>query len=347
MKLGADSGIRHGNPRCYRLNECQDYTLPHTVQTKGGQANGGQTNGGQINGGQPNWIAVDWGTTQLRVWAMQGATPLASADSADGMSDLLPEAFEPTLLNLISGWLGPKPTPVIACGMVGAKQGWVETPYRAVPTTPLTPPILVETISTAINVHIIPGLKQPTPADVMRGEETQIAGFLALNPGWDGVICMPGTHSKWVLVSAGEVVSFQTFMTGELFATLSQHTVLRHSIATTGWDETAFLEAVDDAISRPERLAARLFSLRADDLLNGQPKPTARSRLSGLLIGAELAASRPYWLGQNIAIIGADKTAQIYGSALARQGAPATIADATRMTLAGLTAAQRLVKETT
>lgn len=278
---------------------------------------------------------------------MQGATPLANAESSDGMAGLKPEAFEPALLSLISDWLGPKPTRVVACGMVGAKQGWVEAPYAAVPTTPLAPPVLVATKNSAISVHIIPGLKQPTPADVMRGEETQIAGFLALNPGWDGVICMPGTHSKWVLVSAGEVVNFQTFMTGELFATLSQHTVLRHSIAATGWDEAAFLKAVEDAISKPERMAARLFSLRADDLLNSQPKSVARSRLSGLLIGAELAASRPYWLGQNIAIIGADKTSDIYCSALSRQGAPATIADATRMTLAGLTAAFRLTKENT
>ncbi|MFT4962266.1 MAG: 2-dehydro-3-deoxygalactonokinase [Paracoccaceae bacterium] len=280
---------------------------------------------------------------------MQGATPLANATSGDGMVGLTPEAFEPALLNLISGWLNGSisgPIPVIACGMVGAKQGWVEVPYAAVPTTPLARPVPVATKSAALSVHIIPGLKQPNPADVMRGEETQIAGFMALNPGWDGVICMPGTHTKWALVSASEVVSFQTFMTGELFATLGQHTVLRHSIAATGWDAPAFLDAVDDAISRPERLAARLFSLRADDLLNTQPKEVARARLSGLLIGAELAAARPYWLGQNIAIIGADETSAIYASALARQGAPATLADATRMTLAGLTAAHRLMKET-
>lgn len=278
---------------------------------------------------------------------MQGATPLANAESDDGMGSLTPDAFEPALLTLISGWLGHETIPVVACGMVGAKQGWIEAPYAAIPATPLARPVPVKTISDAICVHIIPGLKQPSPADVMRGEETQIAGFLAMNPGWDGVICMPGTHSKWALVSAGEVVSFQTFMTGELFAALSQNTVLRHSIASAGWDEEAFIDAVEDAISKPERIAARLFSLRAEDLLNGLSKSTARARLSGMLIGAELAASRPYWLGQNIAIIGADKTAEIYRSALARQGAPATIADATRMTLAGLTAAYRQTKENT
>lgn len=276
---------------------------------------------------------------------MQGASPIASADSSDGMGALTSDAFEPALLKLISDWLTKDTTPVIACGMVGAKQGWVEAPYSAVPTAPLAHPIAVATKSQAINVHIIPGLKQRSPADVMRGEETQIAGFLALNPGWDGVICMPGTHSKWVHISAGEVVSFQTFMTGELFATLSQHSVLKHSIASSGWDEEAYAEAVSDAISKPERIAARLFSLRADDLLHGQSGSVARSRLSGQLVGAELAASRAYWLGQNIAIIGADKTSEIYASALAQQGAPATITDATRMTLAGLTAAYRLTKE--
>lgn len=277
---------------------------------------------------------------------MQGANPIARATSQDGMSSLSPDNFEPALIALISDWLGTSSIPVIACGMVGARQGWVEVPYRTVPAAPMARPVQITTQSAALSVHIVPGLKQPKPADVMRGEETQIAGFIALNPGWDGVICMPGTHTKWAQISAGEIVSFQTFMTGELFATLSHHSVLRHSITNTGWDEAAFLDALADAMSKPERLAARLFSLRADDLLNAQSKTVARARLSGLLIGAELAAARPYWLGQNMAIIGTTETATPYAAALAQQGVPATVADATRMTLAGLTAAYRLVKET-
>jgi phosphonate metabolism protein PhnN/1,5-bisphosphokinase (PRPP-forming) len=91
-----------------------------------------------------------------------------------------------------------------------------------------------------LSVHVAPGLRQGKPADVMRGEETQIAGFLALNPNWDGVICLPGTHSKWVHISAGEVVSFQTFLTGEMFALLSQASVLRHGMQGDGWDDAAF-----------------------------------------------------------------------------------------------------------
>jgi 2-dehydro-3-deoxygalactonokinase len=233
---------------------------------------------------------------------------------------------------------------VVACGMVGSRQGWVEAPYRAVPCTPLGSGF-VRPDHSGLNVSVISGLRQATPSDVMRGEETQIAGFLSLNRDWDGVICLPGTHTKWVQVSAGEVVSFQTYMTGELFALLSENSVLRHSVQGDGWDDSTFDQTVEILISRPEKLAARLFSIRADDLLENTPVATSRARLSAVLIGAELAAARPYWLGTNIAIIGATRQAQVYNRALRTQGASATVANAERMTLAGLTAAYRNLKE--
>ena len=142
----------------------------------------------------------------------------------------------------------------------------------------------------------------------MRGEETQIAGALRLMPGYDGVLCLPGTHSKWVHVSAGEVVSFQTFMTGEMFALLSEASVLRHGMQGGRLGRSGLsTRAVSDALSRPERLGARLFSLRAEGLIAGLSPAAARSRLSGLLIGTELAAAKPYWLGQRVTLIGAEK----------------------------------------
>ncbi|MEL6588227.1 MAG: 2-dehydro-3-deoxygalactonokinase, partial [Pseudomonadota bacterium] len=112
-------------------------------------------------------------------------------------------------------------------------------------------------------------------------------------------------------------------------------------IPASGRNGVAFATALEDAMSRPEATAARLFSLRAENLLNDLNGATARARLSGLLIGAELAAARPYWLGQQVAVIGASTVSQIYGSALTAQGVPATIADGPRMTLAGLTAAYK------
>lgn len=290
------------------------------------------------------WIAVDWGTSSLRAWAMQGDTVLAEAASGDGMSRLDRDGFEPALLALISDWIADGPVDVIACGMVGARQGWVEAPYTAVPTAPLPgPPVRVPGTDQRLRAYVVPGLKQTDPADVMRGEETQIAGFLARNKNWDGVICLPGTHTKWVQISADEVISFRTFMTGELFELLGQNSVLRHSIGD-GWNEDGFAQAVDDTLSKPENLAARLFGLRAQELLHGQDRDLARARLSGLLIGAELAATRAYWLGQQLAVIGAPGLSQTYAMALRQQGCFVTLADAAEMTRAGLATARTLLE---
>ncbi|WP_299829531.1 2-dehydro-3-deoxygalactonokinase [uncultured Roseobacter sp.] len=292
----------------------------------------------------PDWIAVDWGTTNLRAFAMQGSRVLARAQSEDGMGRLAASEFEAALMRLIGSWLDAGKVPVIACGMVGSRQGWVEAPYRTVPCTPLSEHLTTAPTEADLDVRVVSGLSQNSPADVMRGEETQIAGFLALNPGWDGVLCLPGTHTKWVHLSAGEVVSFQTFMTGELFALISDRSVLRHSVTGEDWDADAFDTAVADAMSHPERLAARLFGLRADHLLHGTTAATSRATLSGLLIGAELAAARAYWLGQNIAILGTGHQAHAYQSALRPQGLEAMLVDTEKTTLAGLTAAHRQSK---
>jgi 2-dehydro-3-deoxygalactonokinase len=287
----------------------------------------------------PAWIAVDWGTSNLRAWAM-GADGqiLAEAASDDGMGKLTRDAFEPALVRLIAPWLGGQP-PVIACGMVGSRQGWCEALYRTVPCTPLDRAALTmaPTTDPRLHVSIAPGLQQTQPADVMRGEETQIAGALRLMPGYDGVLCLPGTHSKWVHVSAGEVVSFQTFMTGEMFALLSEASVLRHGMQGAGWDDAAFDAAVSDALSRPERIGARLFSLRAEGLIAELSPAAARARLSGLLIGTELAAAKPYWLGQKVTLIGAERLSTAYARAIAAQGIDAQRLSATDCTIAGLT----------
>jgi 2-dehydro-3-deoxygalactonokinase len=182
-------------------------------------------------------------------------------------------------------------------------------------------------------------------SDVMRGEETQIAGALALAPGFDGVLCLPGTHCKWVHVSAGEVVSFQTFMTGELFALLSEQSVLRHGLTDPGWDDGAFDAALSETLSRPERIGARLFGLRAEGLIAGLSPGVARARLSGLLIGLELAGAKAYWLGQPVLIVGAAKLSALYARALAAQGVSARQLPANETVLAGLAAARARMLE--
>lgn len=301
----------------------------------------------------PDWIAVDWGTTHCRAWAMaDDGSVRGEARSDTGMGSLTRDGYEPALLALIGGWLGGRdaanPMPVICCGMVGARQGWIEAPYAAVPCAPVAAGLVgAPTTDARLDVRVVPGLKQGRPADVIRGEETQIAGFLAGQPGFDGVLCLPGTHTKWAHISAGEVVSFQTVMTGDIFAALSAHSVLRHSLGGSGWDDDAFATALSDALSRPETLAARLFTLRAESLLNGLGAGAARARLSGLLIGAELAATRPYWLGQAVALIGESALCNHYFTALAAQGVTARRTDGDALTRAGLAAAYTQTRKAT
>jgi len=125
-------------------------------------------------------------------------------------------------------------------------------------------------------------------------------------------------------------------MTGELFDLLSSRSVLRHSVQAETLDIDAFGDAVADTLSRPERLGQRLFAIRADATLNGTQAAVSRARLSGTLIGAELAATRPYWLGQQVAVAGAPALADLYARALAAQGVKAHALDAGPLTLAGL-----------
>ncbi|MCH2094617.1 MAG: 2-dehydro-3-deoxygalactonokinase [Rhodobacteraceae bacterium] len=303
--------------------------------------------------GHTSWIAVDWGTSNLRVWGMSGdGTVLAEHRSDKGMARLTRETFEPALLDLIGDALpeGGQKVPVMICGMAGARQGWAEAPYLEAPCSPPGPEnaTRVATRDPRIAVYILPGIKQLHPADVMRGEETQIAGFLSGQPDFDGVLCLPGTHTKWVRISAGEVVSFQTCMTGELFDLVATQSVVAQVLQGAGWDDTAFREAVDDALSKPQMLAARLFNLRARGLLEGQDPATGRARLSGYLIGSELSATRPYWLGANVAVLGAESLSRHYCAALSAQGVTALAFSGEDLVLTGLRAAmEKMSKEFT
>ena len=263
------------------------------------------------------------------------------------MSQLAKDAFEPALLKLVDPWLGSGVVPVLACGMVGARQGWTEVGYVPVPAHPAQLEAApVTSRDPRIKVWILPGLSQSAPADVMRGEETQIAGFLAQEPEFDGVLCLPGTHCKWVRISAQEVVSFQTAMTGELFHLVAHQSVIRHVLDGDGEEDAeAFLSAVSDMLSRPEALSQCLFAIRAEAVLHGLSGPSARSRLAGLLIGAELAATRAYWLGQRVAVAAEPLLAGMYARALAAQGVAVEALDAGPLTRAGLRAAYASLKD--
>jgi 2-dehydro-3-deoxygalactonokinase len=294
--------------------------------------------------GGVDWVAADWGTSNLRVWLMDAADrPLRRLESDRGMGALSREEFAPTLAALLAPHLDGRRLPVVICGMAGSRQGWAEAPYAAAPCRPptLSQGTRVSAGDAPLDAVILPGVRQADPPDVMRGEETQVAGVLAAEPGFDGAILLPGTHSKWVRVSVGEIVAFRTFMTGELFALLSERSVLRHSVAAEGWDEAAFLSGVEAGMARPEAVAADLFGLRAAALIADLGPQAARARLSGLLIGAELRAARGWRLGLDLRIVGAEGVGRAYAAALAAEGAAPRLLPAEETTLAGLAAARR------
>ena len=288
------------------------------------------------------WIAVDWGTTRMRAFAMGADDRVLDAlPHGPGMGSLSRDEFEPTLLATLAPWIEARdaddPLDVLVCGMAGARQGWMEAPYRSVPASLeglldhcASPPLQDK----RFRVRIVPGLSQNDPPDVMRGEETQLLGFLERTGLRDAVVCLPGTHSKWVWVEDARVVRFLTHMTGELFAVLSQHSILRHSIGTSN-DEATFQEAVREGDNAKGAVLDRLFALRAAGLVGSDLASTA-DRLSGLLIGAELATVAASTSLGSVHIIGSGPLAERYGKAAATLGIQATIHDGDALAVAGL-----------
>ena len=190
-----------------------------------------------------------------------------------------------------------------------------------------------------LDVRILPGLASRAPGteDVIRGEETQLLGLLRQQPGLDGVACLPGTHSKWVRLQAGRMVAFHTAMTGELFALLRDHSVLRHSMTalTAAATSDAFARGVHRSLEHPGRLIATLFEVRAAALLHGATD--GADFLSGLLIGAELAACAN-WTGP-VSLVASGALGESYRQALTLAGRTVQPVDAAAVTLAGLHAA--------
>ena len=238
-------------------------------------------------------IAIDWGTTSLRAHLLDhnGAT-LDSRATAQGIMQVAPGTFPETLAALVSSWHTlEEPLPVLLSGMIGSKQGWVEVPYV---DSPASAAALAQHLVQVVgrNVWIVPGVKHLAGDvfDVMRGEETQLVGAQQ-----DGLFVLPGTHSKWVVVERGSIVRFCTYMTGEVFAALRQHTILSRlmpgELQEDKHDVGAFARGVERARTEP-RLLANLFSARTTGLFNQIAPEALASYLSGLLIGAEFVEAR-------------------------------------------------------
>ena len=295
------------------------------------------------------WVAVDWGTSNLRAWGIgpDGAVAFERS-SAKGMGKLTRDEFPAALDELLTDVSSPTGSlEVLICGMAGARQGWLEAPYLDAPTDlqhladgavrPAMP-------DTKLSPSILPGVCQRGGDDnVMRGEETQLLGLAALRPGYQGVVCMPGTHSKWAQLAGSRIERFSTAMTGELYEVLRTHSVLRHSL-TGDLDgpgrADGFAAGAQAGLDHPEHLLGTLFQVRAGALLSDRQPDWCAGYLSGLLIGTEIGGYR-HLIGQSaVPLIGASALCALYAQVLDMIGATGVPHDATTIVLAGLKAAR-------
>jgi 2-dehydro-3-deoxygalactonokinase len=240
----------------------------------------------------PHAILVDWGTSRFRAWLVDRAGQrLAAVQADDGIANVTDGVFGPVLMRHCGAWLAAAPAlPVLMAGMIGSRNGWRDVPYAACPAGPadLAPRLGVVTRPDGGSACIVPGLMGVFDgvADVMRGEETLTFGLDVT----DGLVVLPGTHSKWVKVEGGRIVRFATFMTGELYAAFRDHTILGR-LAGEVVDTGGFGRGLA-AARRPGGLTHQAFAARADVLAGRMTAPEVAPFLSGLLIAQEVDAGR-------------------------------------------------------
>lgn len=269
-------------------------------------------------------IGLDWGTTSLRAYRLQRHTVVDRRDSPEGITRIAPGGFATVLRALVGDWLTDGETQILMAGMVGSRQGWVEAPYLSCPANPFALAAALTTVPfDGATVAIIPGLTHRDAAgipEVMRGEETQLAG--ALTQSGDGLFCLPGTHSKWASVTAGAITGFSTAMTGEVFAALRSHTILGRMMSDGPPNDDAFTRGVARA-GTAGGLLHHLFGVRTLGLFAELADSASASYLSGLLIGSELAAIDP---AAPVHLIGEPTLCRLYTMALSTRGVLATTA---------------------
>ncbi|MCR5879270.1 2-dehydro-3-deoxygalactonokinase [Phenylobacterium sp. J367] len=292
-------------------------------------------------------LACDWGTTTLRAWTLDADGGVIDHREFDvGVSRLAPGEAAERFRDTVRPAFGAETLPAILCGMIGSNLGWTVAPYADCPAG--LDDLARCLMAVEPGVRIIPGMRSVGLAgapDVMRGEETQLMGWLAADPArrrGRRVICHPGTHAKWMLLENGRLVRFVTAMTGELFAVLGRHSVLK-SDAPAG-DEAAFAEGLA-AAGDGDALAARLFTARSRVVGGRKPAESTPSYLSGLLIGAEVAAT-PRLLGlvgdEPVTLLGDAALCALYETALTRRGIPHETFDGEAAAVAGLYALHQL-----
>ncbi|RZL91009.1 MAG: 2-dehydro-3-deoxygalactonokinase [Variovorax sp.] len=270
------------------------------------------------------FVAVDWGTSSLRGALLDGRGHVLEEQSHPrGILTVAPGGFSEVFESLFGEWMKPAGTRCLISGMAGSKQGWVEAPYCACPAGRVEVGDQIADVEPG-RIAIVPGLSDMHAGvpDVMRGEEVQIFGAMALAGLSDGLFVMPGTHSKWATVKKGRITGFRTFMTGEFYAVLSQHSILARTLDTSApLDEIAFLQGVTQS-DNGQGLLHNAFAARTMALFDHMPAGEIASYLSGLLIGEELRTQSVH-AASELVLIGAPALTQRYLLGLQARGSTA------------------------
>ena len=274
-------------------------------------------------------IAVDWGTSNFRAFRInaEGAV-VARCSSPQGILRVGKGNFETALRAEVGAWLQEGEDHILLCGMVGSRQGWVEADY-------LRCPVGIEELAASLvrvpffgaEVLLVPGVMGPAAANVpelMRGEETAAMGILDAGAG-AGLVCFPGTHSKWIELSDRGIVSFTTSMTGDVYSALCKCTILERTMTNgTATDEAAFRDGVLRSADSGG-LLHHLFGVRTRVLMGQLREEASASYLSGLLIGHEVRATMPH--GARVVLVGAAQLCSLYVQAIEACGGEAVPAE--------------------
>lgn len=245
----------------------------------------------------PFAAVADWGTTRFRLWTLDAdGNVLRESRGDDGLLHAKEAGFETILERHLASVDAPADLPVVICGMAGSRTGWIEAPYMSLPAG------LEGIVAAAVRVParrrviMLPGVarRSEDAPDVMRGEETKLLGLVHRGTR-DAVVVMPGTHAKWVQIADGRLNDYRSFMTGELFALLKDKSVLAGALegsASVDPNSAAFAAGVKSSLETPELISNALFTVRAGWLVHDYKPSDQLARLSGLLIGLEVAGGR-------------------------------------------------------
>lgn len=276
-------------------------------------------------------IAVDWGTSSLRAYRLsEDGGVMARTAAPLGISTVRDGAFADALDSQIDPWLKDGESLVLMSGMIGSRQGWVEAPYCDCPAGFAQIALQVQAVPWArARAFITPGVRgmdRSGVPDVMRGEEMQILGALDALPEESGLVCLPGTHSKWVRVRSGQITGFATHMTGEVFALLKQHSLLGRMMREGPTEFSAFRAGLQRS-SQEEGLLHHLFGVRSQGLFGQLDESRSASYLSGLLIGHEFQSALSDAAPNRVYLLGATDLVRLYLSACEEFGIAAVVLD--------------------